>query len=126
MNNLRALILINCDIVPFARALDPKKTASNLVLCSDMGELVLHGRSLDRFHLEPLIDMAMNRASGGAKLLSFKFADLGGQGSKEELLKLREHVSRVECWVEQLPPAWDDIPSESDGESEKVWETVRR
>ena len=58
--------------------------------------------------------MARNRASRGAKLLSVTIVSLGIGELKEEVLKLREHVTHLEFSIGRLAPAWDEVSSERD------------
>ena len=109
-NDLRTLVVINCNNRPFTYALDPEQNPSDLILCSKMEELVLYIKIWDVFDIRFLIKMAKNRASRGAKLSSITFVDRGGHGLREEALKLGEHVTHVEYRVDDTLPAWDDIP----------------
>ena len=110
MNDLRTLVMIDCNNRPFTCALDPQKNPSSLILCSKMEELVLYIKIWDVFDIRFLIKMAKNRASRGAKLSLIRFVDRRGRGLREEALKLGEHVTHVEYRVDDTLPAWDDIP----------------
>lgn len=115
-NDLRMLILIDCNYGPFILALDPKQNTSNLVLCSSMEKLVLYisSHSRDQYHVMHLISMAKHRASTGAKLSSIMIFGPAGLTLDTEISKLREYVTHVEYQVELTCPAWDDVPGESD------------
>lgn len=126
VNDLRTLILTNCDGLPFILALDPEQNPSDLVLCVTLEELVIYTESWSLSKVELLIKMAKNRASRGSKLSSFTFVDLCGLDLREEVLKLREHAMHVEYRVDGAPPAWDDITGGSGGEKEQACEMVYR
>ena len=108
--NLRTLILAECNNLPFIHTLDPTKNSLELVLCPQLEEFVLYIRTPDQFYTGPLTHMANNRASRGAKLSSITVVDLGELAPKKEVLKLREHVTRVEYRVDNTSLAWDDLP----------------
>ena len=113
MNNLRVLVLTNCDNLPFILTLDPEENPSKLVLCHNLEELVLHIMRQDQFHLEHLISMVKSRASRGAKLSSITIVGLDELAPGRQVFKLREHVTCVTYMVDDVPPAWDHIPGES-------------
>ena len=117
-NDLRTLILINYENLHFTHALDPEQNPSNLALCCNMEELVLYFQYWTPHRVKPLIRMAENRASRGAKLSSITLVDLHGDGLREGVLELEEHFAHVEYRVGGATPGWDDVPGESDG-SEK-------
>jgi hypothetical protein len=77
-DHLRTLILTDPFHLPFIRALDPEQHPSNLVLCSQMQELVLYPQDLSLLDVEHLIRMAKNRASRGATLSSITLVDITG------------------------------------------------
>ena len=117
-NNLRTLTLIECDNLPFVLALNPEENPSKLTLCPKMEELVLYIKLGDTFPITQLIGMAKNRVSRGAKLSSITIVGL------DELAlgrKLGKYVTDVKCRVDDAPPSWDHIPSESGDESSKFW-----
>ena len=119
MNDLQTLVLIDCNDVPFILALDPEQNPSNLVLCPGMQKLILYTEDdRDLLNVKHLIAMAKNRASRGAKLSSVTFVDLGGNGRREEVLRLREHVAHVEYRVDVVTPTWNDLPGVNRDESE--------
>ena len=114
MSNLRTLTLIDCNYLPFMVALDPEQHSPDLVLCPNMEELIIYAHEWSLFEVNHLIAMAEGRASGGAKLSSIIFVDLGSCGQREEMFRLREHVAYVEYRIEDKPPTWDDPPGESE------------
>lgn len=117
-NNLRTLVLVDCQHLPFVLALDPKQNPSDPVLCPNMEELVLYANDwLGQLPDECFLDMARNRALRGAKLSSITFVDRRGGDRKEMVLKLKEHVDRVECRADDALLDWDHIPCENCGES---------
>lgn len=111
-HNLRTLILINCNHLPFVLALNPEQNPSNLVVCPNMQNLTLYIQSLSPRVVDRLTRMAKNRASRGAKLSSITLVDFGSCGHMNEVLELREHVTHVEYCIGDEPPAWDDILGE--------------
>ena len=121
MNNLRTLTLIDCDNRPFVLALDPEQNPSNFVRCSSMEELVVCVWSPDQFHLEHFTSMTENRASRGAKLSSITFVHVYGLALEKEVFELKEHVTHVECRVDDRPPPWDDVPGENGRERRRFW-----
>jgi hypothetical protein len=116
-NRLRILILTDPFLLPFTHALDPEQNLPNIVLCSNIEELVLYFQDRSLLDVEHLIRMAKNRASRGAKLPSVTLVDMSSNGLKEEILELREHVTHVEYRVGDALPLWDDISSGSGRES---------
>jgi hypothetical protein len=123
-DNLRTLVLSDCDSLPFILALDPEQNPFNVVLSSNMEALVFYFKSWSLLNVNHLIRMAKNRTSFGAKLSSIAFVDLNGQEQRdlEEVFKLRRHVTRVGYRVGDAPPAWDDIPDEvSSNKSGNEW-----
>ena len=118
-NNLRTLILIDCHNLPYILQLDPERHPSNLVLCPNIEELVLYVNSWSKVDAGPLIRMAKNRASRRARLSSIKLVCRSGQGQRErEVSELKEHVTHVEYRVDEVIPAWDDVPGRCGEESE--------
>jgi len=118
MNSLRILVLAECDNLPFLHALNPEENVqSTSVPCPDLKELVLYIGFQDQFHIEHLISMVKNRASRGAKLSSITIMGLDEPAPGGQVFKLEEHVTHVTYKVGGVPPAWDDIPGESGGES---------
>ena len=76
-----------------------------------MEQLILYPKiSWPPLDVEPFNRMTKNRASRGAKLSSITFVNLRHDGSREEVLKLNEHVAHVECRAYGVKPDWDDVP----------------
>ena len=124
MNNLRTLALVNCDTLPFILALDPKQNLSNPVLCSNMEELVLHISSYD-FSFKPIVNMAKNRASRGAKLSSIVIVSPASLWSSwKGIPELSDHITHLEHRDGNHTPAWDDVPEEwrSEGRYEEIFD----
>ena len=117
-NDLRILTLINCNNLPFILALNPEQNPSNLVLCPKMEDLVIYVQYLSLFDVELLVRAVRNRALRGVKLSSIKLVGLRGDGEREEVTKLREHVARVEYRAGGTAPAWDHTPGQGGGGSE--------
>ena len=111
MNDLQTLVLVECSNLPFILALDPVENPGELS-CPHLEEFVLYIKSRDQFHTEQLICMGKNRASRGTKLPSITVVDLGELAPKKGVLKLREHVARVEYRIDDVSPAWDDVSGE--------------
>ena len=99
MNNLRALILTQCNNLPFILALNPKENPSKLVLCPNLEKILLYIKSQDQFHIEHLVSMMKNRASRGTKLSSIKIIGLSKHAPDREVFELRKHVAHVGCRV---------------------------
>ena len=112
MKNLRTLVLVDCHDLHFIRALDPEENPSNLILCSNMAEIVFY-KSL--FEGERLVMMAKNRASKGVKLSSITIVGRGYSRAKsKEPFGLKEYVNRAECKPRSgANPGWDYVPGES-------------
>ena len=113
-NNLRTLVLSNCDNLPFILALDPQRNPSNLIPCLKLEELILHISSdyLNPPPAQSVFSMAKNRASRGAKLTSITLVDREWW-SREKVPKLEEYVTHVEFGFPKDTPDWDEIPGES-------------
>ena len=109
MDNLRTLVLTKCDNLPFILALTPKENTSKLLLCPNLEELALYIKSRTQFHLKRLVSMAKQRAARNAKLSSVTIVGLGRLAPGKEVFKLREHVTRVEYRIDDMPPNWDDL-----------------
>ena len=111
--SLRTLILIDCDSWPFTLVLDPENSPSNVVLCPNLEELVFHFDHWSLLDMEPLITMARNRASGGAKLSSVTLVGMvGGGPSEEQFDRLSKHVGQAVCRVDYTKIGWDCVPGE--------------
>ena len=115
--DLRTLTLTECNNLPFILALDPEKNPSKSVLCPKLEQLILYIRTRDQFHTEHLNSMAGNRVRRGVGLSSVTVFGLGELVPGEGVLRLREHVRRVEYRVEDEPPTWDYVPGEDGDES---------
>ena len=109
--NLGTLVLSECDNISFIHALDPARNRSQLLLCSNLEEFTLYIKSRDQFHIEPLITMAKNRVSMGVRLPSITIVGLGELIPGGEVMRLREHVRRVEYKIDVASPSWDDLLS---------------
>ena len=114
MNQLRTLVLIDCKEEPFIHSLDPENHPS--VPCFNMEKIILYLRRWDTFDVEHLTRMAKNRASRGAKLSLITIVSRNKLPLEREVERLREHVTRVVCRIDERgPPAWDDLPGEGGG-----------
>ena len=118
MNDLRTLVLTKCHNLPFILALNPEKNTSKIVPCPQLEELVLYIKSRDLLHIKPLIGMAKSRALRNAKLSLITIIGPDEPAPAKEELKLREHITDVDCRVDDALPDWDDLPYESGEESE--------
>ena len=109
MEDLRTLMLIRCENLPFIRTLNPDNNPSKVALCPRLEEIIFYIGCRDLLHVDELINMAEERASRGAKLSAIKIfnTDL----AEEVLYPLREHVSHVEHESYDKPPDWDTIPN---------------
>ena len=104
MNNLKTLMLTNCEILPFILALDPEQSPSDIVPCFGLDELVIYSQS---FNIESFVRMAKNRRSRGA-LISLVKCVSAHRSWREEVLKLRKYVGRLEFGEDDKEPGWDD------------------
>ena len=109
MEDLRALMLTQCNSKPFIAALDPDQNLSERVLCLKLEELILYIDELESLNVKELLSLAKARASGGAKLSSVTIVGLGELMAGEEVFKLKEYVTRVDFRVEGKPPRWDGV-----------------
>ena len=113
MKDLRTLVLTKCNNLSFILSLNPNLGSSKgPLLCPNLEKLVLYIKKRDDFHISGLVNMAKKRASRGAKLRSVIVVGLDELVSGREVLKLREHVGRVEYRFEEYPPKWDSVPDE--------------
>lgn len=99
MDQVRALVLRECDNEPFIRALDPKRNPSNLLLCPRLNNLMFYVDDRRTFEVEPSIaDTVKNRDSRGAKLSSVMFLNMGTYSFRiqDGVRQLRKHVGRAE------------------------------
>ena len=105
-NNLQTLVLSQCYNRPFIFALDPNENSSKRIICRNLKELVFYTASWD--YTEALIGMAKRRALRGAKLSSITMIGSGpAPAPTTDLVKLREHVTQVECKVDTAPLSWN-------------------
>ena len=111
-DDLRTLVLSRCNTRPFVFALDPGKNASKLLLCPNLEEIVLYTWSWD--DAEELVSMAETRASMGAKISSITLTTSDTSAPWGEVLKLRNHVTRVEYRANGTSPSWDYLPDENE------------
>ena len=121
MKTLRTLTLTNCGNASFIFALDPSKNLSRTLLCPALEEFILYIRRGEQFFLKELLAMTKERASEGAMLSTIRTISTEAFASTMEVLKLRDHVTRVEYGIDYVFPVWDDDPDgipdfELDGE----------
>ena len=113
MENLRTLVLSECDNKHFIFSLDPEMNASGFVLCPCLQELTLcvdpPCQNPDTKHL---LNMAKNRAARGTKLSSITIVCMGF-APPEAVPELSEYVVHVDYRKGRGAPRWDYIPSES-------------
>ena len=83
------------------------------MLCPNLKELILFVESWGL--TDDLVGMAKRRALRGAKLSSIKIVSLDTPVPEMEALELREHVTQVECMVDNIPPCWEYLPDETGG-----------
>ena len=115
MNNLRTLTLINCHNMSFILALSPNRNTSNTVVCPELEDLVLYIlRRRDKSHVDGLLEMAMERASRGAKLSSIVIVCPRELLSAKKMSNLRNYARRVEYRLDNTTPRWDILPGEPD------------
>ena len=108
MEDLRTLILIRCEDLPFIHTLNPDNNPSKVVLCPRLEEIIFYIGIRDLLHVDELMNMAEERASRGAKLSTIKI--FGTDLEEEVLYLLREHVSHVDHESYDEPPDWDTLP----------------
>jgi hypothetical protein len=121
MNSLRTLILIGCPNLSFILALNPKKNPTGTVVCPELEELVLYIPNKDWFCINPLLETMRERASSGAKLSILMIVGSEEFVPAKEVLKLRNHVSRVEYRLDDVVPGWDVIPDDVNSTYESDW-----
>ena len=107
-NNLRVLMLTDCDNLPFIFTLNPKKNPSKTVVCPKLEELVLYIADKDRFVINELLEMVEERASSCSKLSAITIVSSQEFVPAKKVLKLRNHVSRVEYKLDDVELKWDD------------------
>ena len=111
-NNLRALMLTECHNQPFILALNPNQNLSNHIVCPKLEDLVLCIRDWISFPTEDVLSMAEARALRGTKLWSITIVATRDVVPGREVLKLREHVGRMDFGVSDVLPDWDSLPDE--------------
>ena len=109
MEDLRTLILIGCEDLPFIHTLNPDKNPSKIVMCPRLEEVVLYTNRQDPLHVDELVDMAEERATRGAKLSAITIS-IDEVPPEEEVFRLKKHVSRVEYRFDNVVPEWDTLP----------------
>jgi hypothetical protein len=83
----------------FIHALDPNMNSTGAMVCPQLEELnLVLSISMEIFDIKNLKEMAVARASKGAKLKSVKIAGRKLAGSS--VVELKKHVLRVKCDVE--------------------------
>jgi len=112
MKNLRTLTLSRCNNLEFVLALNPSKNPSKTILCPKLEEIILYIERPDQFHVDELLSMAKERASGGVKLPTITIVSTEALAPTKEVFQLRKHVSRVEYKFDDAPPEWDTLPNE--------------
>ena len=116
MNNLRTLTLIDCLNLPFVFALNPNRNPSRTVVCPKLEELVLYimDKDKDWSCIDELLEAVKERASRGSKLPAITIVCPEEFLPAKQVLKLKEHVSRVEYRLDDVAPGWDAIPTDVD------------
>jgi len=112
MKDLRTLTLSRCNNLTFILALNPSKNPSKTILCPKLEEIILYIERPDQFHVDELLSMAKERASGGVKLSTITIVSTEALAPTKEVFQLRKHVSRVEYKFDDAPPEWDTLPNE--------------
>ena len=110
MEDLRTLMLVVCENLPFIHTLNPDKNPFKTVLCPRLEEIVLYIEDRDLLHVDELTKMAEERALRGAKLPAITIVDIDAFVPKKEVSRLRKHVSRVEYRLDDALPEWDTLP----------------
>ena len=121
MKSLRILILTDCLNIPFISALNPDKTPSKTLVCPVLEELVLYVKKKEWFCIDKLLGMAKGRSSSGARLSTITIVSTQEFMPVENVLELRNHVSRVEYRLDNVMPLWDKIGHEDDQGCEGGW-----
>ena len=114
-NNLRTLALIDCFNLPIISALNPKQNRSRIAVCPELEELVLYIQNMDFFCFKKLLEMVKERASSGVKLSTITIVSSQEFVPAREVLKLRNHVSKVEYRLDDVEPELDALPTDTDG-----------
>lgn len=113
MGNLRTLVLVRCNPLPFVFVLDPRQDSSEPAACPNLWNLTLYIEAWNQFPTKQLITMAKNRASRGAGLSSITIVCPQEFVPGEEMIRLKEYVTHVEYRVGDNLPTWDALPDES-------------
>jgi len=111
MKNLRTLTLSRCNNLEFILALNPSKNTSKTMPCPRLEEIILYIQRPDQLHVNELLGMVEERASGGVKLLAITIVSTEAFAPTKEVFQLRKHVSRLEYRFDDAPPKWDTLPS---------------
>ena len=112
MEDLRTLMLIHGEGLPFIRALTPGENPDKVVLCPRLEEIIIYDYFRDTVRLDELVEMARERALRGTKLSAIKIINTTTNGPIERvLLPLREHVEHVEYRFTYEVPEWDALPN---------------
>ena len=92
--------------------MNPDKNPDRTVLCPELEEIILYITDPKEVLVNELLKMAKGRASRDAKLSAITIAVVDATPSvrAKNVLKLREHVSRVEYKLEDKLPQWDALP----------------
>ena len=115
MNNLRTLVLTDCLNHSFIFALNPDRNASNMVVCPELEEVVLHIREQrEGSCIDGLLEMAKERASRGAKLSTVVIVCPREYIPVEKVFDLRSYVPYVDYRLDDTTPRWDILPGEAD------------
>ena len=96
VDNLRVLALKNCVNLPFVIALNPQKNASRVLICPKLEGLHMDIEREGWLCIRELLEMAGERALGGAKLKAVTIVCSQGLVPARELFKLRAHVLHFE------------------------------
>ena len=113
--NLRTLALIDCFNPPIISALNPKQNRSRIAVCPELEELVLYIQNKDFFCFKKLLEMVKERASSGVKLSTITIVSSQEFVPAREVLKLRNHVLKVEYRLDDVEPELDALPTDTDG-----------
>jgi hypothetical protein len=109
MNALHTLTLTDCLNLDFVFALNPGRTPSKAVVCTELEEFVLYIESGDRFCIDELLEMAKERASRGAKLSAITIVCPQEFVPAKEVDKLKDCVSSVGYRLGGTVPEWDYV-----------------
>jgi len=97
MKDLRVFVLCECSSPHiFIRALHPSTRSSEVLVCPNLEELVLHNNGEEAFDMDDVIGMAEVRASRGRKLGVVGVVGGVNEPDPEDVLELGKHVGRVE------------------------------